>query len=272
MNRFLCCAVALYFVLNCIASSAAPPDDGRALQVETDFATIQPLLKSHCFECHRSEQAEADVDLTLFTSIEEVRRHPATWIKVREMLDSGQMPPKEARQPTDDERQRLRDWVRDHLMLEAEASAGDPGRIVLRRLSNAEYTYTLRDLTGIDSLDPAKEFPIDGAAGEGFTNTGSALVMSPSLVQKYLDAAKQVASHLVLLPDGMRFSRHLTQRDRTDAYLARIREFYAGFSASEGATEVNLQGIVFNTNQGGRLPVEKYVGRHACPRRLEKGQ
>ena len=55
--------------------------------------------------------------------------------------------------------------------------------VVLRRLSNTEYTYTLRDLTGVASLEPAREFPIDGAAGEGFTNTGNALVMSPALLQ-----------------------------------------------------------------------------------------
>ncbi len=63
-----------------------------------------------------------------------------------------------------------------------------------------EYTYSIRDLTGVPSLDPAKEFPVDGAAGEGFTNVGAALVMSPALLTKYLDAAKDIASHAVLTP------------------------------------------------------------------------
>ena len=175
------------------------------------------------------------------------------------MLDSGQMPPKKARQPADAERTRLRQWVRGYLTVEAKARAGDPGRVVLRRLSNAEYTYTLRDLTGIDSLDPAREFPGDGAAGEGFTNTGNALVMSPALVTKYLDAAKEVASHAVLLPDGFRFSPHTTPRDWTEETLTQIREFYREFSDPRGGDKVNLQGIVFDTNQGGRLPLERYL-------------
>ena len=34
--------------------------------------------------------------------------------------------------------------------------AGDPGTVVLRRLSNAEYPYTIGDLTGVESLDPVK--------------------------------------------------------------------------------------------------------------------
>ncbi len=126
-------------------------------------------------------------------------------------------------------------------------------------MSNAEYTYTLRDLTGVDSLDPAREFPADGAAGEGFTNTGNALVMSPALVTKYLDAAKEVASHAMLLPDGFRFSPHTTARDWTDDTLAQIRGFYNKFTDSSGGSRVNLQGLVFETNQGGHLPVEKYL-------------
>ena len=85
------------------------------------------------------------------------------------MLDSSQMPPPESRQPTELERAELKKWVHGYLTVEARATAGDPGPVVLRRLSNAEYTYTLRDLTGVESLQPAREFPVDGAAGEGFT-------------------------------------------------------------------------------------------------------
>ena len=104
----------------------------------------------------------------------------------------------------------------------------------MRRLNNAEYTFTIRDLTGVASLDPAKEFPADGAAGEGFMNTGNALAMSPSLVTKYMDAAKDIAGHAVLLPDGIRFSRFSTRRDWTDEILAEIRSFYQSFTERAG--------------------------------------
>src|SRR5262245_22101548 len=131
------------------------------------------------------------------------------------MLDSREMPPKEARRMPPGDRQALRAWLARYLKEEALAGAGDPGPVVLRRLSNAQYTYTLCDLTGV-TLDPAREFPVDGAAGEGFTNTGNALVMSPALLSKYLDAAKGVAAHAVPLPEGMRFSPSTTRRDWTD--------------------------------------------------------
>src|SRR6266853_1227771 len=169
------------------------------------------------------------------------------------------MPPEEKPQPSPAEKERISNWVIEVLDEIGRERAGDPGPVVLRRLSNAEYTYTIQDLTGIDSLQPAREFPVDGAAGEGFMNTGQALVMSPSLITKYLDAGKEIASHAVLLPDGIRFSPKFTRRDWTEEILTGIRQFYRQFTDPHGGDKVNLQGIVFETNDGGRLPVEKYL-------------
>src|SRR3954471_12416956 len=221
---------------------------------------IHPLLERYCHDCHGGgDVTEGDINFAAMKTWGEAAKHPKTWQKVAEMLGNGLMPPQDAEQPTKAEREQLRKWVADDLRIEARAHAGDPGRVVLRRLSNAEYTYTIRDLTGVASLDPAREFPADGAAGEGFTNTGNALVMSSALVTKYLDAAKEVASHAVLLPDGFRFLPHTTARDWTDDTLAKIRNFYSQFTDDGGGSKVNLQGIVFDTNKGGHLPVQQYL-------------
>ena len=69
------------------------------------------------------------------------------------------MPPEEAKhQPTAEERQAVVDWIRALRKSIAEAHAGDPGEVLARRLSNAEYDYTIRDLTGVD-IRPTKNFP-----------------------------------------------------------------------------------------------------------------
>src|SRR5439155_10602776 len=118
----------------------------------------------------------------------------------------GEMPPKDKPQPTAEERKRLIEWVRGFLDAEARARAGDPGYVPLRRLGNAEYDRTIHQLTGVD-LRPTREFPADGAGGEGFTNAAESLSdISPALFTKYLNAAKAIAEHAVLLPDGFRFS------------------------------------------------------------------
>ena len=230
----------------------------------SEFATtylkeIRPIVSRHCEKCHSQELSEAEIDLTAFPSLAEIRKKPETWQKVSEILESGQMPPKDAPQPSDADRAKLHQWVRGYLKTEAKARAGDPGKVVLRRLNNVEYTNTIRDLTGVASLTPAREFPVDSAAGEGFTNLGNALVMSPALVTKYLDAAKDIANHAVLLQNGFRFSPSVTARDWTEEYLAEIRNLYAEYTDAQGGTQVNLQGIVFDTNGGGRLPIQKYL-------------
>ncbi len=257
--------VMLALLVACVLFSrkGATQEDAAPAAVaalERDYqAAIRPLLARYCFECHADDVTEADVDLGGFGTIADVRRQTKVWLKVGEMLDSGQMPPTDAQQPNHEDRTRLRTWVNAFLANEAQAQSGDPGPVLLRRLSNAEYTYTIRDLAGVDVLDPAREFPVDGAAGEGFTNTGSGQGMSPALVEKYLDAAKAVAAHAVLLPDGITFSPHTTRRDQTDEQVGRIQTFYRQFTADGGGQPVNLQGIQFDTNQGGLLPLEGYL-------------
>ena len=221
-------------------------------------ATIRPLMADSCLPCHASAEPKGDLDLERFAGLADARRDAKAWLKVVEMLENGEMPPKDAPPLANEDRQRLLDWSRGFLDAEALASAGDPGPLPPRKLNNAEYTYTIRDLTHVE-LDPAREFPADSAAGEGFTNAGGALVMSPALLSKYLDAAKDIAGHAVLLPDGIRFSPSTTSNDWTNDALARIRALYAEYSDASGGSRVNLQGIVFDTNAGGRLPVERYL-------------
>ena len=236
----------------------ALPLSPRVQAVDFESA-IRPILTEYCLKCHSTEKHKGDLDMERFASFADVKREPEVWQKALEQIHDGEMPPKDKPQLSAEQKQHLTSWITATLETIGRENAGDPGPVVLRRLSNAEYTYTLRDLTGVTSLDPAREFPVDGAAGEGFTNAGAALVMSPALLTKYLDAAKEVASHAVLLPDGIAFSEKTTQRDWTEEKLAAIRAFYARFSETGGAQAVNLQGIQFDTNAGGRLPLEKYL-------------
>jgi hypothetical protein len=252
----------LISMLVCYSSPLFAQDsrDTTFADFQTEFETTQAaLLQKYCLDCHSAAEKQGELDLERFRSVADMRRDVVPWQRVVEMMDDGEMPPKEAeKQPSKAEHAALRNWVRGVLDADAKANAGDPGPVVLRRLNNAEFNYTVQDLTGV-SLEPAREFPVDSAAGEGFTNVGNALVMSPALVQKYLDAGKDIASHAMLLPHGIEFSPKTTSRDWTNQRLDEIRKFYARYSDSGGATAVNLQGIQFETNGGGRLPLELYL-------------
>ncbi|MSU46366.1 MAG: DUF1592 domain-containing protein, partial [Lacunisphaera sp.] len=243
----------------------AAPAEATAASPLLFEQVIRPLAQEYCLKCHSTEKQKGDLDLERFTSFDEAKRHPEIWQRVKEMVGDNEMPPEDApRRPSPAQRAQLLAWSNAILDAIAMEHAGDPGWVVLRRLTNAQYTHTLRDLTGVDSLDPVREFPLDGAAGEGFTNTGQALVMSPTLVTKYLDAAKGIASHAMLMPDGIRFSPKATRHDWSNEIQAEIRGFYRKF-ADVPADKINLEGFkseqtfIAGPSENGRLPLGKYL-------------
>jgi hypothetical protein len=147
---------------------------------------------------------------------------------VLERLETQEMPPEDApHRPKVEERNAVIAWVRSLRDHEAERAAGDPGPVLARRLSNAEFDYTIRDLTGVD-IRPTREFPVDPANEAGFDNSGESLAMSPALVKKYLAAARLIADHLVLKPNGFVFAPHpcVTDTDRDKYCVHRIVDFY----------------------------------------------
>ncbi|MFZ9861050.1 MAG: DUF1592 domain-containing protein [Gemmataceae bacterium] len=222
---------------------------------------VYPLLLEHCAKCHSGKLVEGDIDLGVFKNLASIKKAPKVWQKVLEVLETSQMPPKGEKQFSQTQSEKVRLWVRSFLKSEALANAGDPGRVVLRRLSNAEYTNVVRDVTGVNGLSPARQFPVDGAAGEGFTNVGDGLVMSPSLLTKYLDAGKSIAEHMVLLPDGIRFSEFTSRRDWTNQILDQIRSLYQVYTIPGSSPSLKLQGVPIERKDAGVIPMEKYVSQ-----------
>ena len=144
-----------------------------------------------------------------------------------ERLNHQEMPPDSEPQPPAHLRQQVIDWVKAVRANELRKHAGDPGPVLARRLSNSEYNYTIRDLTGVD-LKPTREFPVDPANQSGFDNTGESLTMSPALFNKYLLATREVADHMALTPDGFIFAPGpvLAETDRDQFAIRRIVDFY----------------------------------------------
>jgi hypothetical protein len=198
-------------------------------ELETQFSmSVRPFVNSYCASCHGSDTPKAQLDLTQARSLESVIADFGHWEAIREQLATGQMPPDEAKvRPTDDERREVIGWIQAVRAFEAKRHAGDPGVVLARRLSNAEFDNTIRDLTGVD-LKPTREFPVDPANQAGFDNSGESLTMSPALMKKYLQAARSIADHLVLKPDGFDFASHpvLAETDRDKYGILRIVDFY----------------------------------------------
>src|SRR5947207_11310568 len=233
---------ALAGVVFLVAFLSRPPTAAEPAEqpLERRFAEmVQPFLKNYCLTCHSGEKPKGKLDLSGYSTAAAIVKHERVWERVIERLEAGEMPPPAAagsgdrattratRQPKPHERRAVLDWLRDVREQEAQRHAGDPGVVLARRLSNAEFDYTIRDLTGVD-IRPTREFPVDPANEAGFDNSGESLAMTPALLKKYLAAARFVADHLVLKPTGFVFAPHpaVTDTDRDKYCVQRIVAFY----------------------------------------------
>jgi hypothetical protein len=211
------------------ASEGGSVSPSPSEQSESRFAAeVQPFLTRYCVSCHGSQKPKAGLDLSDDLTVTAVARKAERWQQVLERLEAREMPPDNApHQPKAGERAAVVACIKELRDQEAQRHAGDPGPVLARRLSSAEFDYTIRDLTGVD-MRPAREFPVDPANEAGFDNSGESLAMSPALLKKYLAAARLVADHVVLKPEGFVFAPHpvVTDTDRDKYCVQRIIDFY----------------------------------------------
>ncbi|HEV3438412.1 MAG TPA: DUF1592 domain-containing protein [Gemmata sp.] len=205
--------------------SPRPPSDSLDARFSTQ---VKPFLERYCFSCHGPKKQAASLDLSRDLTVPGIVKNAQQWELVIERLHANEMPPEDAKlRPEAKERTAAIEWIREVRAREAERNAGDPGTVLARRLSNAEYDNSIRDVTGID-IRPTREFPVDPANQSGFDNSGESLAMSPALLKKYLAAARHIADHIVLKPEGFVFAPHpaVTDTDRDKYCVQRIIDFY----------------------------------------------
>jgi hypothetical protein len=204
---------------------------------------LRPLVRAYCLECHGDNEPEAGIDLKALSDGAEFGRRFKDWEKVVQVLRERKMPPEGELQPSGPQREKAIRDVEAGLRQFVEEHQGDPGPVAIRRLTSAEYKYTLRDLTGLDSR-VADDFVSDAVAGEGFTNAGDAQFMQDSTLDRYLQAAKAVADHAVIGAGPLGFFADPGKTGRELSAIARIQAIYRqhGFrtAAGEGARPFGL--------------------------------
>ena len=187
--RHLTLVACVALNLSAPLTDAADPD---ASDPEQSFRQrIQPLLARLCYECHGNGESQGDLSLEPFTTARSLATAPQTGSLLAQKLAIKAMPPEEAAQPTDDERRLLIAAIRDAVdSLDCDLEAR-PGRVTIRRLNRFEYRNTIRDLLAVE-YQPADDFPAD-EVGYGFDHIGDVLSLPPVLMEKYFQAAGEIA-------------------------------------------------------------------------------
>ncbi len=180
---------------------ASNPATARQAEKRDAFQKqVLPLLERFCVDCHSTDDPEAGIALDDFADRNAALKGGKTWVRVRDAVQGGIMPPADSPQPSAEERERLTGWVEnDFLAAECGKQLSTPP-VAIRRLNRQEYNNTIRDLLGLD-LRLADAFPADDI-GFGFDNVGSALNISPVHIEKYLDAAEVAMDKAIVPPEA----------------------------------------------------------------------
>jgi mono/diheme cytochrome c family protein len=212
----------------------------------TDQSAAAGIFKQYCFQCHGVTAPKAGVSLVRLTAQESVGENFQQWEKVAAALEQKAMPPKSMPQPSDAERAQAIAWIRAELSAYAKKHDGDPGQAPVRRLTSGEYSYTIKDLTGLD-LNVGIDSSSDSVGGEGFTNFGDVQFMQDANLERYLAAAKIIANHAVIGAGPLEFFSDPGKSGFELSAITRIREIYAA------------HGIRTVSGEGGRpFGLEKY--------------
>jgi mono/diheme cytochrome c family protein len=156
--------------------AAEPPD------------AVRKFVEQHCLDCHDADSKKGNLDLDALKLDLGKRENFATWVKVFDRVESGEMPPKKKARPKAEELKSALEGLKESLIKADEARLAGTGRTALRRLTRVEYENTMRDLFDMPGIALQALLPPDGSAN-GFDKNSDALSISHVNLAKYIEAA-----------------------------------------------------------------------------------
>ena len=189
--HFALAFLAIGLVVAVASTSAAGQQASRA---DVDG---QALVDRYCVTCHNDRLETGGFSFGPL-DVADVAAHPEAWEKVVRKLRAGAMPPRPRPRPDRETYDGFRAWIEGELDAAAAADL-NPGRTeTFHRLSRTEYRNAVRDLlaldVGVDDLLPADD------TSYGFDNIAGVLGVSPTLMERYLSAARKISRLAVASP------------------------------------------------------------------------
>ncbi len=183
-----------------LAGGQARGAEGKTVDFDRDVA---PLLKQFCIDCHGPEKAKADFRIDQLSASPVKRSGLEAWSEVAEQIKAGVMPPPKSAQPSVGEVGVLMDWAAD-VVRKGAARLKPRQHHTKRRMTKAQYTATLQDLTGLP-LQFGKVLPDDSPGPSGFTNDVETLGFTSAHSEQLLAASQAAVSRILPRPTDREF-------------------------------------------------------------------
>jgi hypothetical protein len=164
------------------ACSEPPPERAVAQHVE--------LFGRYCTDCHNDAEAAGELSLERVTAAD-VAAKPEVFEQVVRKLRGGLMPPPGERRPDAEDARALVAALERHLDATAAARGPEPGSVALHRMNRTEYATAVEQLLGV-RIDARSMLPAD-MASEGFDNVAEVLRVTPTHIEQYVAAARDIS-------------------------------------------------------------------------------
>ena len=161
----------------------------EALPAPASSESARTMLDSYCVTCHNDRRRTADVSLEGF-AVDDVAAHAELSEKVLRKLRGRAMPPPGRPRPDEQTYEAAVAFFGTELDNAARANP-NPGRSPDHRLNRTEYGNAIRDLLGFE-IDSQVFLPHDDASF-GFDNIAEVLSVSPTLLERYMRAARHIS-------------------------------------------------------------------------------
>ena len=199
----------------------APAVQAASMVAASAATDARAFLDRHCVACHNERLRTANLLLDE-ADVAHIGAGAEIWEKVVGKLRSGAMPPAGRRRPEPAALDSFVTWLETELDSYA-AAHPNPGRVADHRLNRFEYGNAIRDLLALE-IDTDELLPAD-ESDQGFDNIAEVLSMSPTLLGRYMFAARRISQLAVGDPtigpavETFNLSRGLRQDQRMNEGL-----------------------------------------------------
>jgi len=154
-----------------------------------DYEQANDVIQDVCVGCHNDRRLSGNLSLLEYDAARAFENRPVSEAIITK-LRAGMMPPPGRRRPAEEVLQGLAATLEEQLDSFAVANP-DPGVRSFQRLNQAEYRNAVRDLLALE-IDPEGYLPPD-TKSNNFDNIADAQLLSPTLMDSYLNAAAKIA-------------------------------------------------------------------------------
>lgn len=146
--------------------------------------------------CHGPEKQKGKMRLDVIDPDVLAGEHFGKWEDVRETFNSGEMPPEDEPQPTEEERERMTRWM-DAEFKKAKLYGSTQERGGVRRLTRYELQYALEDLLHFPVAREVGALPEESTSVEtGLKNSSRMLMISGPHLEAYLNVILSVITRM----------------------------------------------------------------------------